>query len=95
MARRDQQLYRDPDDKMIAGVCSGLGHYFDIDTTLVRVVLAALTLAGGGGVIAYLILWFVVDEAPSGHWDAEEAFLGQGTLDLTDGEPAGASNPGR
>ena len=90
MARRDQQLYRDPDDKMIAGVCSGLGHYFDIDTTLVRVVLAALTLAGGGGLIAYLILWFVVDEAPPGHWEATEALPGQATLDLTDDEPADA-----
>lgn len=91
MARRDQQLYRDPDDKMIAGVCSGLGHYFDIDTTLVRAVLAALTLAGGGGVIAYLILWFVVDEAPPGYWEANDELPGQGTLDLTDDEPADAA----
>jgi len=91
MARRDQQLYRDLDDKMIAGVCSGLGHYFDIDTTLVRVVLAALTLAGGGGLIAYLILWFVVDEASLGYWEANDELPGQGTLDLTDYEPADAA----
>ena len=89
MARRDQQLYKDPDDKMIAGVCSGLGRYFDIDTTLVRVVLAALTLAGGGGVIAYLILWFVLDDAPPGYWDDEE-LPGQGVLDLAEDDTSEA-----
>ena len=84
MARRDMQLYKDPADKMIGGVCSGLGHYFDIDTTLVRVLFAVLAMAGGGGLIGYLILWFVLDDAPEGYWDE---LPGQGVLDLSD-EPA-------
>jgi phage shock protein PspC (stress-responsive transcriptional regulator) len=61
MARRDTSLHRDADDRMIAGVCSGLARYFDIDTTLVRVLFVALTLAGGGTIIAYLLLWVFVD----------------------------------
>ncbi|MCB1134439.1 MAG: PspC domain-containing protein, partial [Verrucomicrobiae bacterium] len=42
MPRRDTPLYRDTGDQKIAGVCSGLARYFDVDTTLVRVVFVAL-----------------------------------------------------
>ena len=48
MNRRDQVLYRDTEDQKLRGVCGGLGHYFDIDTDLVRVAFVALTLVGGG-----------------------------------------------
>ncbi len=65
MARRDRPLYRATDDKMIAGVCAGLGQYFDVDTTLVRVAFIVLGLVGGGGILAYLLLWVLVDPAPS------------------------------
>lgn len=64
MTRRTQPLYRDTNDRMIAGVCSGLGHYFDIDTTLVRVVFVVFTLIGGGGILAYLLLAIILDPAP-------------------------------
>ncbi len=64
MARRDQPLYRDTSEKMIGGVCSGLAQYFDIDTVLVRVAFVVFTALGGGGVLAYLILWLVLNPAP-------------------------------
>ena len=70
MARRDQNLFRDDDDKMIGGVCSGLGHYFDIDTTLVRVAFVTLMLFGGGGFLGYVILWIVMDPAPDNYWSS-------------------------
>lgn len=55
---------------MIGGVCSGLGHYFDLDTILVRVAFVVFALAGGGGgVLAYLVLWAVLDPAPPGQLD--------------------------
>lgn len=63
--RRAQPLYRDPNDKMLAGVCSGLGAYFDIDTTLVRVAFVVVSMIGGGGVLAYVLLWAILDPAPS------------------------------
>ena len=69
MARRDHPLYRDPTDKKIAGVCSGLARYFDLDTTLVRVVFIALLVFGGGSLLAYLLLWLLLDDAPPGYWD--------------------------
>ena len=61
MARK---LYRSRTDKMIAGVCGGLAEYFNIDSTLVRLSAVALTLAGGSGILAYVIFWFVVPQRP-------------------------------
>ncbi len=71
MARRDQTLYRDTSDLKIAGVCSGLARYFDIDTSLMRVIFVALLVFGGGSALAYILLWWLLDPAPSGYWDDE------------------------
>jgi phage shock protein C len=57
-----KKLYRSRTDKMIAGVCGGLAEYFYIDPTLVRLLAVALTLAGGSGILAYIIFWFVVPQ---------------------------------
>ena len=65
MARRDVPLTRNTDDKKIAGVCSGLAEYFDLDTTLVRVVFVALLVFGGWSLVAYVLLWWLVDPKPS------------------------------
>jgi phage shock protein C len=49
-------------DRIIAGVCSGLGEYFHLDPTLVRVVFVILALAPPGiGIILYLVLWFLME----------------------------------
>ena len=66
--RRTRPLYRDPDDKIIGGVCSGLARYFDIDTILVRVAFVVIALVGGGGVLAYVLLWLLMEPAPAGFW---------------------------
>jgi len=59
-----KKLYRSLDDKKIAGVCGGLGEYFDIDPTIIRLALVALVLAGGSGVLAYILAWIIVPEQP-------------------------------
>jgi phage shock protein C len=41
----------------IAGVCAGLGHYFDVDPVLFRVAFVAVVLLGGAGGLVYLLLW--------------------------------------
>lgn len=71
MARRDENLYRDTEDKMLGGVCAGLARYFDVDTTLMRVIFVALALVGGGAAIAYVVLWVVLEPAPAGYWGDE------------------------
>ncbi len=54
-------LYRNQNDKMIGGVCSGIGAYLKIDTTLVRVLFALLAFgAFGTGVVLYIVLWAIL-----------------------------------
>src|SRR5690606_18486123 len=61
--REDRALFRDPDDKWLAGVCSGLGHYFGVDTTWIRLGLLILLLFAGTGFLLYVILWVVMPVA--------------------------------
>ncbi len=57
------RMYRDPDNRIIGGVCSGMGAYWDIEPWIIRVVFLALAMAGGLGLIVYLILYIVLPEA--------------------------------
>jgi phage shock protein C len=57
-----KKLTRSTSDRMVAGVAGGLARYFDIDPVLVRLAFVALTLAGGPGLILYIILWIVMPE---------------------------------
>ena len=68
MSRRDHTLYRDTDDQKLGGVCSGLARYFDLDPLLVRVAFVAGLIFSGVTAVAYLLLWWLVDPAPAGHW---------------------------
>jgi len=54
-----KKLFRSTDDYIIAGVCGGLADYFNIDSSLIRIIFILLTLFGGGGILIYLILWLV------------------------------------
>ena len=48
-------------DKMIAGVCAGLAHYFDLDPTVIRIVYVLLSIfTAFAGVLVYLILWLIM-----------------------------------
>ncbi len=60
-----KKLYRSVNDKKIAGVCGGFGEYFDIDSTIIRLVWVALVLAVGSGIIAYILAWIIVPEQPA------------------------------
>ncbi|MFK7000307.1 PspC domain-containing protein [Flavobacterium oreochromis] len=61
---RTKKLYRDKETGSIAGVCSGLGHYFGVDPVWIRIGLVLLVFAGFGiGLLAYIILWLVTPEA--------------------------------
>jgi phage shock protein C len=58
-----KQLYRSVSDRYLAGVCGGLGEYFEIDSAFVRLLFVAATFAGGMGAVAYLVLALTVPEA--------------------------------
>lgn len=58
------RLYRSQKDKIIGGVSGGLADYFNIDVALVRIAFVLLLLFGGGGFLAYVILWIVIPMRP-------------------------------
>jgi phage shock protein PspC (stress-responsive transcriptional regulator) len=57
------RIYRDIDNRIIGGVCAGMGAYWDLDPLIIRIIFIALVLAGGLGVFVYLILYIVLPEA--------------------------------
>ena len=60
-----KQLRRPLDDRIVAGVCSGLGRYFGIDPVLVRVAFAVVAvLTWGTALLAYPVMWFLMPEEP-------------------------------
>jgi phage shock protein PspC (stress-responsive transcriptional regulator) len=56
----EKKLYRDPFNKVIGGVCSGLSEYFDMDVTLIRLLFVFALFVVGGGFLTYIILWIVL-----------------------------------
>lgn len=57
------RIYRDPDRRIIGGVCAGIGAYWRIEPWIVRLIFFALVMAGGIGILIYLILYIVIPEA--------------------------------
>jgi len=58
----EKRLYRSRTDRMIGGVCGGLGTYFGVDPSLIRLAFVLLFVFGGSGFLLYLILWIVLPE---------------------------------
>lgn len=62
--RPRKRLYRDPDSKVLGGVCGGLGAYLNVDPVVFRIIFALLAIGGfGSGILVYFILWIVTPEA--------------------------------
>jgi phage shock protein PspC (stress-responsive transcriptional regulator) len=61
--RTSKKLFRDPDNRILGGICSGLGAYFNVDPIVFRIIFILIALGMGSGVIIYVILWIVIPEA--------------------------------
>lgn len=61
---KGKKLYRNTSNAIFAGVCSGVADYFDLDVSLIRILWAIITLAGGSGVIAYIVCAIIIPEKP-------------------------------
>jgi phage shock protein PspC (stress-responsive transcriptional regulator) len=59
-----RRIYRQTESKVIAGVCSGLGDYFDVDPTWIRLLFLLAIFANGLGLLAYVIAWIVIPSRP-------------------------------
>lgn len=60
----NKKLYRSKIDSMICGVCGGLGEYFDVDSTIVRLIAIVLIFGWGSGLLAYLVAAIIIPKNP-------------------------------
>ncbi|KKP69362.1 hypothetical protein A2X44_04385 [candidate division CPR3 bacterium GWF2_35_18] len=67
-----KRLCRSEKDKMIGGVCGGIAEYFNIDSSIVRLIFALIVLAGGAGVLVYIILWVILPSETASNSDVEK-----------------------
>ena len=67
----DKKLYKNPSDKKISGVCSGIAKYLDIDPTVIRIIWVLAVLVFGSGVLAYIICAIVMSDPPEGYTEVE------------------------
>jgi len=63
MVNAYQKLYRSRKNRMIAGVCGGIGEYFEIDPTIVRLLWVLLILMGGAGIFLYIAAWIIIPQS--------------------------------
>jgi phage shock protein C len=60
-----KRVYRSRKDRILGGVCGGLGNYFNLDPVLVRVIWVVLLFAAGVGFLAYILAWILIPEEPA------------------------------
>ena len=60
-----KRLYRSTKNKVLGGVCGGLGEYFNIDPVIVRILWILFCLAWGVGILAYIIAWIIIPKNPA------------------------------
>ncbi|MDG6256103.1 MAG: PspC domain-containing protein [Methanomicrobiaceae archaeon] len=60
----EKRLVRSKSDRMLAGVCGGIGEYFDVDSNIVRVIWIVITVLSGffPGILIYILVWLIVPE---------------------------------
>lgn len=81
-----KKLYRSNSDKMIGGVAGGIAEYFEVDPTIIRILFVLALFFGGGGLIAYVILWIIVPEQPYVFPKAENSNTETESSETTDQE---------
>lgn len=60
-----KRLFRSRKDRILGGVCGGMGNYFNLDPVLVRVIWVVLLFAAGVGFLAYILSWIIIPEEPA------------------------------
>ena len=60
MSGIEKRLYRSKSERWLAGVCGGIGEYFNTDPTIIRVIFVLAAFIVGGGILIYLVLWLII-----------------------------------
>jgi len=76
------RIYRSRTEKVVGGVCGGLGRYLSLDPTIIRLYFVLLSLGSGIGVLIYIALWIILPEEP-----VEEMLPEEGTEGRLEGSP--------
>jgi phage shock protein C len=74
----EKKLSRSVDNRMFAGVAGGLADYLNLDPVIVRLIFVILMLAGGPGILIYIVLWIIMPEEPSVITSGENSGAGLG-----------------
>jgi len=64
MDMEPKKLYRSRTDRKLAGICGGLGKFLNLDATVIRLILVLLCIAGGSGLLIYIIAALIIPEEP-------------------------------
>ena len=64
MAEERKKLFRSRSERWLAGVCGGIGDYFNIDATVIRILFILFGLVFGSGLLFYIILWILIPLEP-------------------------------
>jgi phage shock protein C len=63
-----KRLYRSGKDRVLGGVCGGMGEYFNVDPVLVRLAWVLFSVIYGTGILAYIIAWIIIPRNPKHKW---------------------------
>lgn len=74
MIKNEKRLLRDSKNKILAGVASGIAHYFDVDPNIIRLLFIVLVVCGGSGVLIYILLWLLLPSDTSKITDGRDMF---------------------
>ena len=71
-AINNKKLYRSRRNRIFLGICGGIGEYFGIDPTVVRVLWAVVSLLWGFGILLYIACMIIIPRKPSGYIEGEK-----------------------
>jgi len=74
MEKQDKRLYKSDSNKVIGGVCGGLGEYFGIDPVIFRIIAVVLIFAHGAGLLIYLIAWLCMPKRNVTAYQADQNY---------------------
>jgi phage shock protein C len=63
-----KRLYRSGKERILGGVCGGLGEYFNVDPTIIRLIWILFVFLYGIGLLFYFICWFIIPRNPKHKW---------------------------
>lgn len=66
--RKKKRLYRSGRERILGGVCGGIGYHFGIDPSIVRLLWILFSLFYGVGILFYFVAWFVIPRNPKHRW---------------------------